>query len=173
MGTVKLNRMGNPILDKIIETFESLMNENNLTKEDMVDDGAIYYRNGNDGTDFDWQCNNRTCEFTMFYKSTELGFAKLYLTDEGYLEGYMWLDEGKAEGKEIGGERLTREPEEFAALCYEQADELGKYDENITNINWSVSASLAHDWLCDYEGDEEWEDEDWNEDEDDWDDEDY
>lgn len=37
--------------------------------DDMLDtNGAIYYMNGNDSTPFDWNCNNRLCEFLFSIK---------------------------------------------------------------------------------------------------------
>ena len=40
-------------------------------------DGKIYYMNGNDGTDFDWEANDRLCEFMVFHEN-EYGYIKNY-----------------------------------------------------------------------------------------------
>ena len=62
-------------------------------------DPNIYYQNGNDGTDFDWRCNGRTCEFFIFYNSErQLGYMKVYATKDGNLEGYVWDTERYSEG---------------------------------------------------------------------------
>ena len=51
----------------------------------------VYYMNGNDGTDFDWDCNGRTCEFFVFYDTEDqLGYVKAYVTRDGNIEGYVW-----------------------------------------------------------------------------------
>ena len=39
-----------------------------ITNELLDNDGKIYYMNGNDGTDFDWDWNDRLCEFVVFGK---------------------------------------------------------------------------------------------------------
>ena len=63
--------------------------------------------NGNDGTMFDWSCNNRTCEFFQFYLSNEMGVIKVYLCKDGFLRGYYWGKEGRAKGQEITPLQLT------------------------------------------------------------------
>lgn len=148
-------------INEIVDYFYNLMEEKGVKPEDLAGDGAVYYRNGNDGTDFDWQVNDNTCEFMMFYKSSEMGFAKLQVTKSGDLVGYYWGEEGYGEGEKIGIENFTQYPEEFVALCYEQADMLGKYDEPINNINWDADVqSTYYDWMQEYEDDEEWYEED-------------
>ncbi len=68
-----------------------------ITPEQLLDSGAIFYMNGNDGTDFDWRFNNRTCEFMVFYKSTNYGIMQVVVTDCGFIKGYYYADNGKAD----------------------------------------------------------------------------
>ena len=49
----------------------------------------LYYMNGNDGTDFDWQVNNRICEFMAFYPSGH-GAVKAMLYKNGDLDLYAY-----------------------------------------------------------------------------------
>lgn len=42
-----------------------------INRSSLYNNGAIYYMNGNDGTDFDYQCNNRACEFYVFWKNED------------------------------------------------------------------------------------------------------
>lgn len=150
-------------INKIVELLYNLMQEAGLKPSDIVGTGAIYYRNGNDGTDFDWSMNDRTCEFMMFYNTEEqLGFAKVWVDKQGNLGGYTWDDEGHGEGKEISVSGFTQYPEEFAALCFEQADMKGLFDAPINQIKWDEPVkNTSYDWLYDYEDDEEWEEEEW------------
>lgn len=165
-----LQKYGLKEIDGIVAKFEELIKEYQIPMSDLVGTGSIYYMNGNDGTDFDWQANDRTCEFMMFYKSTELGFAKLSIRKDGSLDGYVWLEEGKGEAVEVHVDGYTEYPEEFAALLFEQADQLGKYDENIGLINWNAKVErTSYDWLYDYEDEED----DWYEEEEEDYDEDY
>lgn len=66
-----------------------------ITDDKLSDGAAVFYMNGNDGTDFDYDVNERTCEFMQFYKSNELGLIKVYVTAKGTLSGILWLNEGK------------------------------------------------------------------------------
>ena len=72
-----------------------------VTDEDLCDNGAIYYMNGNDGTDFDWKCNSRTCEIMQFYKETELGLYKVFAETDSYLRGYIYGEKGRGEAIEL------------------------------------------------------------------------
>ena len=74
--------------------------------EDLCENGAFYYMNGNDGTDFDWEWNDRVCEIMQFYKSTEYGLLKVYPHKDGYIYGYIYGDEGRGKAIEIEPEYI-------------------------------------------------------------------
>ena len=40
-----------------------------ITDDMLCNNGAIYYMNGNDSTEFDWNMNDRLCEFFVFHKN--------------------------------------------------------------------------------------------------------
>lgn len=116
----------------IIELIRDYMLNAIRTEVSGVDlDGVepcIYYMNGNDGTDFDWDLNARTCEFFLFYKSTEMGFMKAYITSEQTLEGYWWEDEGRGKAHALHTEHCDIE-----GLCdISEVPEVlcNKFDEN-------------------------------------------
>lgn len=67
-----------------------------VKEEDLVESGAIYYMNSNDGTDFDWEVNGHLCEFMMFHKETKYGFIKVYVSSNGTISGYLYKDKGNA-----------------------------------------------------------------------------
>lgn len=119
------------IFDYIEENISKYAKE--ITNEQLTDNGAIYYMNGNDGTGFDFKYNGRTCEFMKFYKSTELGLIKAYLTADGFIKGYLWKDEGKAEAIHLEKVKLTKSKnaKEFAIALFEEYDEKRKWDEII------------------------------------------
>ena len=58
-------------------------------------DENIFYMNGNDETPFDFAVNNRLCEFMLFYKSTSLGFIKIFISTDDYIQGYLYPEEGQ------------------------------------------------------------------------------
>ena len=67
------------MLKPIVDTINEIRNEYPIIGNEL--DGKIYYMNGNDGTDFDWNCNGRTCEFMVFHEN-EMGYIKLDINKE-------------------------------------------------------------------------------------------
>ena len=121
----------NETLLKVIDYIETQIKKHypEIKNEDLCDNGAIYYMNGNDGTDFDWACNNRVCEFMKFYKSTEYGLIKVFVNKSGKVDGYLYKEEGKAQGIKL--EELTldyNEVKEFYYYLLENYDNKGLWD---------------------------------------------
>jgi hypothetical protein len=100
-----------------------------IKNEDLCDNGAIYYMNGNDGTDFDWDWNNRVCEFMKFYKSNEYGLIKVFVNRNGIIDGYIYKEEGKGKAIELEpiniGESQARA---FKKYLMENYDKKGLWD---------------------------------------------
>ena len=65
----------------------------NITDDMLDSNGAIYYMNGNDSTPFDWNCNNRLCEFYVFHKN-EIGFIKAFVNSDNTIDMYIYEDAG-------------------------------------------------------------------------------
>lgn len=103
-----------------------------VSDEDLCDNGAIYYMNGNDGTDFDWNCNGRVCEIMQFYKITELGLLKVYPHSDGYIYGYIYGDEGRGEAIELEPEFIgIKETEKIKDYLEARFDDNELWDEII------------------------------------------
>lgn len=100
--------------------------------ENLCDNGAIYYMNGNDGTDFDWNMNGRTCEIMMFYKETEFGLLKVFAETDGYLRGYIYGDKGRGEAIELEPEFIgIKEAEKIKDYLEARFDDNELWDEII------------------------------------------
>lgn len=100
-----------------------------ITNEELCDNGAIYYMNGNDGTDFDWDCNNRVCEFMKFYKSTEYGLIKIFVSRKGKIDGYLYKEEGKGKAIELEPIYITEsQARAFKKYLMETYDNKGLWD---------------------------------------------
>ncbi len=70
-----------------------------------------------------------------FYKSSNCGFFKVYVTRSGLIDGYAYLEEGHGEAirlepKHVGAE----EAKEFTRALQKYADDLKKWDFNIEDI---------------------------------------
>ena len=175
--TESIEKTSVPVINIIINEFERLYDETGVDKESLVDNGEIYYMNGNMGTDGDWQDNKHLSYFMSFYKSTGLGFAKISVDCNGKMYGCYYLDEGKGEPQRIEKASVSNSDEmiEVAALLFEQTDELGIYSESLNKINLDAEVqSLEYDWLFGI-NDEDFDEDNYEDDldeEDDWDEED-
>lgn len=91
------------MITEILDEMDRLMRRYlpDVKPEDLVQNGNTFYMNGNDGTDFDWNANGRTCEFMRFYEKTEYGAIKAYIRDDGNLDGYIWGNDGLEKGTRI------------------------------------------------------------------------
>ena len=82
-----------------------------LSVNDLEDNGAIFYMNGKNGTEFDWYVNNKISDFMMFYDDEDnMGAVKTTLYDNGSLLTYIYGERGKEVIKEIkSGIDITKE----------------------------------------------------------------
>lgn len=135
---------------------------------------TIYYMNGNDGTDFDFSCNKRTCEFMVFYKKSKMGFLKVSVNDDNTIDGYCY-GEGQLYPFEVGGslerESIDENADVFACQLQIIADDRGLYDMPISALNFSATFEYDPEWKdydsCDDDyGDDDYGDDDVEDDED-------
>lgn len=76
--------MKNQVIDIIKKTVDKIRKDYpDITSEMLLDNGHLFYMNGNDGTRFDMEVNEHLCEFCCFYKESRLCFLKVipYLND--------------------------------------------------------------------------------------------
>ncbi len=91
---------GNELLNTItdyIRTIRAALPFNSIVDADLCEDGTPFYFNSKNGTSYDWRTNNHSCEIFLFYKSTERGFLKIYVSKSGKIYGWGYLDEGAGE----------------------------------------------------------------------------
>lgn len=136
---------------KIKETIDEIIEREDIDRSHLYGNGAIFYFNGNDGTDFDYECNNMTCEFFVFWKSED-GAIKLNQRGDK-LDIFVYPEEDP-----FGGDYKEYEfnsPFELLELCkYLKGsfDDKDIYDEEIKK------------WILTEEGyisDEDSEDDEW------------
>ena len=121
----------NETLLKVIGYIETQVKKHcpEVKSEDLTDNGAIYYMNGNDGTDFDWDMNDRVCEFMKFYKSTEYGLIKVFVNRSGKINGYIYKDNGKAQGIKLEDFYISKnEARKFKKYLQENFDDNRLWD---------------------------------------------
>ena len=89
-------------MNRILTEIKRTINENmaaylpHVKNSDLEKDGAVFYMNGRDGTEFDWHVNDKLCPFMVFYNDKDnLGAAKLLLYCNGEADLYLYDDKGK------------------------------------------------------------------------------
>lgn len=141
-------------ITRIKDLFEELIKTHNIDKNDLCDNGAIYYMNGNDGTDFDYGCNNMTCEFFVFWKDSEAGAIKLNQRGE-VLDFFIYPKEDPYGGEYI--EEKFESPFDLHELCeYLQGEFDDKRIWNEPIVKW-----VLKDRSCISQGDEDEDEEEW------------
>ena len=94
----------NRILSEIVSAIKDEISKNlpDVKQSDLESDGAVFYMNGKNGTEFDWFVNEHLPSFRVFYDNEEkLGAAKADVYDKGDIMLYLYDDGGKHLAKEI------------------------------------------------------------------------
>ena len=149
---------GQQIVEKIKTVFADIREEYPLiTDEDLHSNGAIFYMNGNDGTDFDWNANDHTSEFYMFHEN-EIGFIKLFVNKGDTYTAYVYPNGEMTAIETIRGGLDEGDSLYLAALLYRKADKEYIYDEIIDEIDFSYEPD---EWELqeiknEYDEDNEW-----------------
>lgn len=130
--------------------FEEIKNimeaarKEHFTDKGLVTSDGIYYCNGNDGTDFDFACNNRVCEFYIFKPddkgNADAGLIK-FLAEKGntytmYVYDYDEPYSGKYE--KFHGD-LTLDVYELACHLQAEKDNKGIWDQLVES--WELEDS--------------------------------
>lgn len=128
------------MLDLIKNYMEDMVKKYPPKENQPEVDLTVYYQNGNDGTDFDWDCNNRTCEFFLFYKSEkQLGYMKVYATKKGTLEGYVWDTERYTNGVELPSLQIGIDKcRKIKKYLFEERDNLSVWDKPIFTLSEGI-----------------------------------
>lgn len=119
----------NPVIKNIVELLEEARNKFGIRKEDLEKNGAVIYANANDGTDFDWEANDRLCEFGYGTKDGGVWAFKLCISRYGDAVVYCYPHGESSSVEEI--ERNLASPQEMAELkkiMEKCADDRCRYD---------------------------------------------
>ena len=151
------------ILNRIENKMAEILDANGISKNILLNGGQVHYCNGNDGTEFDWVCNERLCEFETFYDDEDqYGAAKILVQKDGGIYCVAWGDHGHGEAVTMKESNFVTEEEAFnlAAFMYAIADNENKYDLPLSLLDTNIK--LTSDMVTDFEictADEDEEDE--------------
>lgn len=94
-------------VDKVIGSILDYMTEASKKFPEVDVCRDVIYANGNDGTDFDWYVNGRTCEFMCYYEEEPYwGYLKVWLDKTGTIEGRVYTHDDIHHGKELSPRRV-------------------------------------------------------------------
>lgn len=116
----------------------------NITNDMLYNNGAIYYMNGNDGTEFDWNMNNRLCEFLVFHKN-EMGFIKAFVNADNSIEMFIYEDGGMKPTYKFTEEMEGLKSSSFANLMNYIADDEDLWDRPIDELDWDIDTMECYD----------------------------
>lgn len=149
---------GQYIIEEIKNIFADIREKYPLiTDKDLHNKGAIFYMNGNDGTDFDWNVNGRCCEFYMYHEN-EIGFIKLCVNVGDTYTAYVFPNGEMKAVETIKGNLDEGDSLYLAAILLRKADMNLIWDEDIKEIDFSYEPKEweLQDMNDEYEEDEEW-----------------
>lgn len=108
-----------------------------ITDDMLLDSGAIYYMNGNDGTDFDWRYNGRLCEFCIYFKN-EIGFIKVFVNCNNKIDVFIYRNAGMYPTHSFE-DFLEKDckASDFCENMLKIADEKCKWDAKIDDLDFT------------------------------------
>lgn len=133
----------NQILNKITQMAHQTIEKNlpQISKNDLEENGKVYYMNGDDGTLFDWGMNGRLCEFMMFYNKSGMGAVKINILANGETNIYIFQDKAQTAFRTEKEQIKPNEVLELAVLMHKIADEKGIFDKSIDVMESEMTIS--------------------------------
>lgn len=131
-------------MNKILEEIKKIISKNiseylpEVKLNELEENGAVYYMNGKNGTEFDWFVNEHLPNFMVFYNDEKnLGAVKLSIYDDGGILLYIYGEKGNKVVKEVQTSiDVTKEEMlHLAVILKNTADDNKIWDANIDNIN--------------------------------------
>ena len=137
----------------IKEFIDNVITKHNIDRNELDNQGTVYYCNGNDGTDFDFECNYRTCEFYVYWKNGD-GAIKTTVNREN-IHCYIYPQDNPYGGEYK--EESVPSPFDLEELC---AWLQGTFDDkNIWDMaikDWELTDMGYVPSDCEDDEDEEW-----------------
>lgn len=115
-----------------------------ITDDMLCNNGAIYYMNGNDSTEFDWNMNDRLCEFFVFHKNG-YGFIKACVNKDNSIDMYIFEDGGMKPTYKFTEEMEGLKSSSFANLMNYIADDEDLWDRPIDELDWDIDTMECYD----------------------------
>lgn len=102
---------------------------------ELIDDGALFYMNGNNGTMFDVAENHHLPVLSTFYVDGEYAFSRMFIYNNNTIEIYFYKKNESLPYKDIVFTEESLNFSEIADFLY-SADLRGVWNENINKIEF-------------------------------------
>jgi len=139
-------------MNSVFRQIQEIIDENlqlhlaHVKRSELENDGAIFYMNAQNGTEFDWFVNGHFPSFMVFYNDqANLGAVKLLLDHSGEAQLFLYDDKGKKLVKTVTAQLAASETElqKLAAVLTREADGKKFWDGDITKIDADLELSDA------------------------------
>ncbi len=146
----KVKAYGVDVMNRILKELRAIVDRQRnqwlpaVTDKELEKGGALFYMNGQNGTEFDWYVNDRLPSFMVFYNDKDnLGAVKLHLNRSGTADVFLYSEQGKQFLKQVTVpvEAAEQELMELAVLLRREADGKRLWDADIETMNTDVDVS--------------------------------
>lgn len=137
-----MNKIIKQLIDISEEGIKQYLPE--VNKNELEENGKLYYMNDIDGTIFDWGMNERLCEFMSFYNNSGLGAIKINVLASGLINVYVYKNHAKSSFKNYQKKINPEEALELAVLMYNIADKNNLFGEAVNDMNSDIILNEEH-----------------------------
>lgn len=132
----------NNTINKIIQIINLEINNNlpNINLSDLEENGKVFYMNGQNGTLFDYNTNEKLSDFMCFYKDGTCGIIKLRINKDASSHIYLYRYGEKVPfiDKDLLNQFTKDEVFNLAIILNKVMDEKGIFDKSINDYDFSI-----------------------------------
>ncbi len=130
--------ISNESVQKIVDYMESILEKEGISKSELEKDGAIYYANGRNGTEFDWAINDQIPRFGYGSADGERWVMTVSLDRYGDASALVYKDGGSQPTNTCFQAKLLsrKETKELKDMLVQLADNKGLYNETLRRLGF-------------------------------------
>lgn len=146
------NYKNNNNIQLVVNIFCDLLDiKYKCNRKDLVDNGAIFYFNGQNGTKFDWNNNNHLSTLATIYPDgTEA--IKVHIYKDGFVRAYYYK-KGSKQPDDILDYQVSKETaKKIAVLLFTISDRNSLFDKRLEKLD--LSYEITDEDVCKFEDDD-------------------
>jgi hypothetical protein len=131
--------------------FKDLIdNQFNCNRNNLVDNGVIFYFNSQNGTKFDWYNNNHISTLAAIYPDgTEA--VKVLIYNDGNIQVYYYKKGSMKPDNELTTKISKETAKEIAIILYTISDKKGLFDKRLNELD--ICYKLTSEDIINFEND--------------------